>query len=330
MGGASTVLLTGATSQIGIGVARALAARGERVRCLVRSPRKAELLDGLTVERVAGDINAPESLGPAMAGVDVVFHIAGLASYWDRRAEEVRRVNVDGTRNVLDAAVAAGVRRVVLTSSVVTLGPVAGDGLGDETAPQRDLGIPYYDTKLASERMVLSARGVEGVAVNPGIIVGGDDHKGNGGRLLIPLYRGRTRAVPSGGATMSVLKDVVAGHVAAMDRGRPGERYILGGTVGSYLELFARVARALGCPAPRHVLGPTALRLAGAAMECAALVTGREPDLTRQLAGTLCWNRRFSSDKAARELGYSPSPLEEGVEECRRWYEARGELAARA
>lgn len=324
----TTILLTGATSQIGLGLARTLAARGDRVRCLVRSPKKAELLDGIDVERVAGDIDAPESLGPAMAGVEAVLHVAGLASYWRRRAEEVRRVNVDGTRHVLDAARAAGVRRVVLTSSIVTLGPVAGDGHGDETAAQRELGVAYYDTKLAAERMVLGARDLEGVSVNPGIIVGGDDLKGNGGKLILPVYQGRLRAVPPGAVTMTVLDDVVAGHVAALDRGRAGERYVLGGTTGTYQELFARIAAALGRPAPRHVLGPAALQLAGAAMELAARVTGREPELTRQLAATMCWNRRFRSDKAVRELGYRPSPFEAGVEACRRWYEARGELRA--
>ncbi len=322
----TTILLTGATSQIGLGLARALSARGDRVRCLVRSPKKADLLAGLAVEKVAGDLDAPESLGPALADVDAVFHVAGLASYWSRRFDEVRRANVDGTRHLLDAARAAGVRRVVLTSSIVTLGPVAGDGHGDETAPQREQGIPYYDTKLAAERMVLGAKDVEGVAVNPGIIVGGDDLKGNGAKLLLPLVRGTLRAVPPGAVTLSVLDDVVAGHVAALDRGRAGERYVLGGTTGTYREVFARIAAALGRPAPRRVLGPAALALAGAAQELAAAVTGREPDLTRQLAATMCWNRRFRSDKAARELGYAPRPLEEGVEACRRWYEARGEL----
>lgn len=321
-----SILLTGATSQIGLGLARALAARGDRVRCLLRSPGKAGLLATLPVETVAGDIDRPESLGPAMAGVDAIFHIAGLASYWAPRADEVRRVNEDGTRNVLAAAVAAGVRRIVLTSSVVTLGPVPGDGIGDETAPQRPLGIPYYDSKLAAEQMILSARGIEGLAVNPGIIMGGEDLKGNGGRLIRPIQRGEMRSAPPGAVTMSVRADVVAGHIAALDRGRPGERYILGGTVGSYRELFERIARALGCAPPWRVFRPLELRLGGAALEAVARLTNKEPMMTPDLATTMCWNRRFSSDKAVRELGYRPTPLEVGVQECRRWYEEQGEL----
>jgi len=324
------VLVTGGSGQLGSEVARALVARGDAVRCLLRDPSRARLLDGIEVQRLPGDVTAPESLKRAVAGCDAVLHLAGVVSYSPGSRALQQAVNVGGTRNLLDAAAAAGVGRFVLTSSIAAIGYVDGPGEGDEDTPDNwgPFGLGYMDTKRESEALVLSDRRVEGVAVNPGIVFGARDLHQNGGRMLLQVAAGGPPAVPPGATTCATLRDVGAGHLLALDRGRPGRRYVLGGTTGTFAEIFARVAAVMGRPAPSRVAPRAALVAFGALQELKARFTGGEPPLTRSLARVTCKNRRYRSDRAITELGYAPSPLEEGIRACRDWYRAEGLLDA--
>jgi len=311
------VLVTGGTGQIGSAVAAALVARGDEVRCLVRDPSRAELLEGLDAERAVGDVTDPDSLARAAAGVEAVVHAAGVVSYHRRDAAAQRAVNVGGARNVLEAARRAGARRLLLTSSIATLGWVEGEGEGDEGLAYSwaGQGIAYFDTKYEAEALWLAAEGVEALAVNPGIVIGPRDRARNGGRIVRDLVAGRMRAAPPGATTMATLADVVDGHLAALDRGAPGERYVLGGHTGSWLTLCGRIAAGLGVAPPRRALPPWALWLAAGV----GVVT---PSFVRIATR----NRRYASDKAAAALGYSPRPLEGAARACRDWYAERGEL----
>ena len=322
------VLVTGGTGQLGSEVARALVARGDAVRCLVRDPTRSRLLDGVEVERVRGDVTAPDSLGPAVAGCDAVVHLAGVVSYAPGSRALQEAVNVGGTLHLLDAAAAAGVQRFVHTSSIAAIGYVAGSGEGDEDTPFNwaPFGLGYMDTKRESEALVLADDRVEGIAVNPGIVFGARDLHHNGGRMLLQVAAGGPPAVPPGATTCATLSDVGAGHLLALDRGRPGRRYVLGGTTGTFAEIFARVAAVLGRPAPARVAPRAALVAFGAVQELKARITGGEPPLTRSLAKVSCRNRRYRSDRAIAELGYAPSPLEDGIRACRDWYRAEGLL----
>jgi dihydroflavonol-4-reductase len=325
-------LVTGGSGQLGSEVARALVARGDTVRCLLRDPARARLLDGVAVERVQGDVTAPETLGAAVSGCDAVLHLAGVVSYSPGSRARQQAVNVGGTRDLLDAAAAAGVGRFVLTSSIAAIGFVEGPGEGDEDAPYNwgPYGLGYMDTKRESEALVLGDRRVEGIAVNPGIVFGARDLHQNGGRMLLQVAAGGPPAVPPGATTCATLGDVGAGHLLALDRGRPGHRYVLGGTTGTFAEIFARVAAVMGRPAPTRVAPRAALVAFGALQELKARFTGGEPPLTRSLARVSCKNRRYRSDRAITELGYAPSPLEEGIRACRDWYRAEGLLDAPA
>lgn len=313
------VLVTGATGQIGGAVARALAARGDEVRCLVRDPDHAAHLAPL--ELIAGDITDPSSLGPAVADREAVLHLAGFVSFHKKDRALQERVNVDGTRHLLDAAAEAGVGRFLLTSSIAALGWVTGDGEGDETTPYnwQDDEIAYFDTKRAAQEAVLAHRRVEGLAVCPGMVLGEGDVNRNGGQMLEQLHEGRLPGFPVGQTTVATLIDVVEGHLAALDRGRVGQTYVLGGTTLPFSELTARLAAVVGVPAPTRALPPWLMHLVSGAQALGAAVGGAPQRITPALVKITSRNRKYSSAKAITELGYAPQALEAGAEACWRW-----------
>ena len=283
------VYVTGAGGFVGGHVARRLAESGAEMRT-----GRADLLD-------------PDALGRAVAGCDAVVHVAALYSY-DASAAELERVNVVGTRNVVEACVRAGVGRLVHTSTAGTCGPVPGREATEEDAPPAyELGVPYKRTKLAAERLVLeAARGVlDAVVVNPTTPVGEGDAKPTPtGRMVRGVATGRIRAfLHTAGLNVVDVRDVAEGHALALERGRRGERYLLGGENVTLEELFARIAGAAGRPAPR-------VRVPYAAARAAAVVRLANRDEVR-LARLPMW---FSSAKASAELGYDPAPADDAIE----------------
>ncbi len=252
------------------------------------------------------DIRDGAALARAVQGCEAVVHVAALYSY-DAPEAELEAVNVEGTRNVIAACRAAGVRRLVHTSSAGTCGPVPGRAATEEDGPPAwELAVPYKRTKLEAERLVLAAAsdGLEALCVNPTTPIGeGDDAPTPTGRMVRGVASGRYRAtLRSGGLNLVDVHDVARGHVLALERGRPGERYLLGGVDLTLAEVFALIARAAGRRPPRVRL-PYAL-VQGLAL--ARLANRHEVALARVPA----W---FSSAKAQRELGYEPGPVEAAV-----------------
>jgi dihydroflavonol-4-reductase len=276
--------VTGASGFVGSHVAAALRAHGAEVR-----DERVELLDRSALER-------------AFAGCDAVFHVAALYSF-DAPAEEIARVNVLGTENVLRACAAAGVRRLVHTSTAGTCGPVPGRPATEEDVPpEHELVIPYKRTKLEAERLVLAAArdGFDAVVVNPTAPVGEGDRKPTPtGRMVEGVASGRIPAYVASGLNVVDVRDVAAGHVLALDRGRAGERYLLGGADLTLAELFSAIARIAGRSRPR-VCVPYPVTVGAAQLGLA------NRDEVR-LARTPMF---FSSAKAERELGYRPGPVE--------------------
>lgn len=316
-----SVLVTGATGQIGAALAHALRQRGDHVRCLVRDLDRARRLLGTGFELAAGDLGADGSLEDALRGADAVCHLAGRASYWPARAAEMREVNVHGTARLLDACARTGVTTLLYTSSIATLGSVPDDQLGDESTPfnWNHLGIAYFDTKYEAERMVLGDPRVAAVVVNPGLVFGPGDLNGNALRLLREVAAG-VPGYPPGSTTAAVLADVVAGHLAALDRGRPGHRYVLGGHPLSFQELFMAIAGVVGAPAPRRQLAPWLVGTMALVHTGLSCLTGREPRVSVPTSRILTRNRRYRSDKAVAELGYRVSPLAAALRACWQWH----------
>jgi len=258
---------------------------------------------GYEVRTAWVDLRDAAGLRREITGCEAVFHVAALYSF-DAPAEELEAVNVDGTRNVLDACLAAGVRRLVHTSSCTTCGPVPGRvATEDDLPPDWELVIPYKRTKLESERLVL-ASGLDAVVVNPTTPVGeGDTAPTPTGRMVRGVASGRYRAyVGTAGVNLVDVRDVARGHLLAFDFGRSGERYLLGGENLPLKEAFARIARAAGKPPPSIRVPYAAVRAAAAL----GLVNRNEALLARL-------PEYFSSAKAKTELGYEPSPIDDAL-----------------
>lgn len=324
-------LVTGATGFVGSAVARALLARGHRVRVLARPKSDRRNLAGLAVETAEGALEDPRSLARAVAGCRYVYHVAADYRIWVPDPAPMFRANVDGTRDLLTAALEAGAERVVYTSSVATLGLVAG-GSADEETPSRldDMIGPYKRSKFAAEEVVrelVRERGLPVVIVNPSTPVGPGDIKPTPtGRLILEAARGQMPAFVDTGLNIVHVDDVAEGHLSAADKGRIGERYILGGENMTLAEILAGVAQAVGrrppwLRVPHNVLFPVAI---GA--ELVARVTGRDPFVT--LDGVRMSRKKmyFSSEKASHQLGYAPRPAREAIANAVSWFEANGYL----
>ncbi len=324
------VLVTGASGFVGSAVCRALAAQGVRVRALLRPTSSQLALEDVPVEIVLGDIRQPDSLRAAMAGAAFVFHAAAESAYW-RHPANVIPAAVDGTRNVVAAAAAAGVRRLVLTSSLAAMGLPHRDELLTEAhtfdLPARR--FPYGYAKYQAEREALRLAGdrLEVVIVNPSVVLGPRDLNQISGALVIEAARGRAFLWLDGGINVVHIDDVAAGHLAALRRGRPGERYLLGGENLTHREVFETLAEIVGGRPPWLKLPRLAVGPAAAAVDLLrhVLPLPLDGDQLRHAAYRL-W---CDTTKARRELDLAPArPFRQAAQEAYDWYVAHGVLPA--
>lgn len=325
-------LVTGATGFVGSAVARALLRAGHSVRVLARPRGDRRNLADLPVAVAEGDLADAPSLARAVAGVRYLFHVAADYRLWVPDPAPMFAANIAGTRDLMQAALAAGVERIVYTSSVATLGLVPG-GVADEATPGReeDMIGPYKRSKFEAEaivRTLVAERGLPAVIVNPSTPVGPRDLKPTPtGRLIIEAARGRVPGFVDTGLNIVHVEDVAAGHLAAVEMGRLGERYILGGENMTLAAILADVARQVGRPPPRFRV-PYALAVPAAlAAEAAARVTGREPFVTRDGVRMSRKTMYFTSKKAMRELGYRARPAHQAIADAVAWFKANGYLA---
>jgi len=324
------VLVTGATGFVGWHVARQLLERGERVRALVRdAARSAKALAELAgIETVPGDLRDEESLTSAVAGCGTVYHVAADYRLWAPRPEEMYRSNVDGTRSVLAAAQKAGVERCVYTSTVGCIGMPKGE-LGSEDTPAglEEMQGPYKRSKFLAEQVALefASAGFPVVIVNPTAPVGDHDFRPTPtGKIVVDFLRGAMPAYLDTGLNVVYVGDVAAGHLLACERGRVGERYILGGENLTLQQIFGRLEEVTGKPAPKVRIPYAVAYAAGVASTGWASLTGQEPRAPLdgvRMARKKMWVR---NDKAARELGYSARPAVEALKRAAEWFQANG------
>lgn len=318
-------LVTGATGFLGWHVVQVLNQRGVPVRALVRRPEAARALDA---ELVVGDLRDAESVERAMAGCGVAFHVAADYRLWVRDSREMFRSNVDGTRNVLEAASRAGVERIVYTSTVGCIGFIK-NGLGDETtrATLADMAGPYKRSKFQAEQVALeyARKGLPVVIVNPTAPVGEHDVKPTPtGQTIVDFLRGAMPAYLDTGLNIVDARETAEGHWLACERGRAGERYILGSENLTLREIFETLARISGRPAPRQRIPWIVAWMAGVVSTGLAEVTGREPRVPLaavQMARKKMW---VSHAKAERELGFRPSPAAVALGKAAEWFQSHG------
>lgn len=315
----SRTLVTGGTGFIGSHVARALAARGEELRLLLRRDARAEHLADLEYERVTGDITDRRAVRRAVKGVERVFHIAGTTSLRVRDHDRVFAVNLGGTMNLLEAALDAGVERVVHTSSVAAIGPAPPGKTADESQPftAGELGIAYVNSKHEAEVEALrfAARGLDVVCVNPTFVLGPDAPTASSMGLVRRFLMRRIPVYTDGALNVVDVRDVADGHLLADQKGRTGERYILGGRNFTLQRLFADLSRISGVPPPAMRL-PASLAIGGVGL---GRRLGIPLPVSREevRSGTLWWTYR--STKAKKELGFEARPHEETLEDAVRW-----------
>ena len=327
----SKALVTGATGFVGAAVARALLAEGWEVRALVRSGSDRRNVASLPVAQVVGDLTDAASLERALEGCEAAFHVAADYRLWAPQPQELYRANVDGTGNLLDAAARAGVRRIVYTSSVATVGLPADGRPGAEDAPVglADMIGHYKRSKFLAEERArqAAARGIPVVIVNPSTPIGPGDVKPTPtGQIVLDAARGRTPAYVDTGLNIVHVDDVAAGHLRAFHRGRVGERYILGGEDMTLRQILTLIAQLVGRSPPRIRLPHGAVLPVAYVSELYARLTGRPTRVT--VEGVRMARKRmfFSSAKAVNELGYRWRPPSEAFTDALRWFKDNGYL----
>lgn len=321
-------LITGATGFLGWHVARLLVERGHKVKALVRSGSRLREIDA---EVVTGDLRDAESLGRAVAGCGVVFHVAADYRLWARDRSEMYRSNVDGTRNLLEAARRAGIERFVYTSTVGCIGMPAGD-IGNEDTPVRleDMTGPYKRSKFLAEQVALqyAREAFPVVIVNPTAPIGDHDWKPTPtGKMIVDFLRGKMPAYLDTGLNLVDADDTAIGHLLALERGRAGERYILGCRNMTLREIFEDLSRVSGRAAPKVRIPYMVAYAAGVASTTWASVTGQEPRVPLDAVRMARKKMWVSAAKAERELGFHPGPVENALTKAVGWFRQNGYLA---
>lgn len=317
-------LVTGATGLVGGHIVRELLARGHTVRALVRPSSDRRWLRNLEVQYATGDVLQPETLIPAAAGCEVVFHAAAIFAYWGHDAATLDEIACTGTRNMLVAARQAGVSRVVLTSSSVVIGADEAAEVCDETSEAAvDPRLAYAVAKSRQESTAFATAaelGLPLIAVLPTLCVGPFDQRlSESNAILVNYLKDPYRTTWLGGGNLVAAADVARGHILAAEHGRPGRRYLLGSENLTWRTAHRLVAELCGLPGPLVEANHTASLVAGAACEMIGLLTGKRPPTTRaqaRMVGRYYW---YSHERARAELGYRPRPARAALADALGW-----------
>lgn len=321
--------VTGGTGFVGTNLILQLLENGWQVTALHRPSSRLDVLEGRSVARAEGDITDAESVLRAIPeGVDAVFHVAASLSFWSRKNAQQERINVGGTRNVVDAALSRGARRLVHTSSIAAYGmhqePI------QEFTVQKASGswIGYLRTKALAEVEVRRGieRGLDAVIINPANIAGPYDRTG-WASVIRQIHAGKFRGVPPGGGSFCHVREVAGAHIAAAEKGVPGENYLLGGAEASYLEMAQIAAELCGKEPPKKAISPLLLKVLARLGVGLAIFTGKPPLITPEMAEVASSFMVCKSDKAERVLGYQPVPLLTMLEDSHHWLTENGLLA---
>jgi dihydroflavonol-4-reductase len=318
-------LVTGASGFVGWHVASLLLGRGDRVRALCRPGSQVR---ELPVECITGDLRDSASLASAVKGCDFVFHIAADYRLWSKNPDELYRSNVEGTRNLLEAAARAGVQRIVYTSTVGCIGMRRGAS-GDEDTPVSiaDMAGHYKRSKWLAEQVAIekARQGVPVVIVNPTAPVGDHDWKPTPtGKIILDFLRGQLPGFIDTGLNLVDVWDVARGHLLAAERGQPGRRYILGCENLTLEEILQRLSAITGIPAPNFKVPYALAYAAGAVTTAWANLTGKPPRAPMEAVRMARKKMFVSHARAVHELGYSPGPVDAALERAAVWFRENG------
>ena len=324
------ILVTGGTGFVGSSLAIALHQKGHDVRILRREHSDLRAIGSTNVEHCIGDVRDRESLRKAISGCSVVFHTAAVISHWRKERELMFETNIVGTKNVVDTCLELGVHRLVYTSSVSAVGFRSDGKPADETTEFNwgPYDIGYRISKSRAEQEVWHGikKGLPAVILNPATVIGPRDIHFHGGQIIRDVLRKRIFYYTKGGMNIVYIDDVVSGHLAALDRGRIGERYILAGENLTYKEVFTTTAEVVGGIRPFFRLPIPVVRFIAAGAEAVSMLTGSHPWVSQELVAGMEVQNWFSSEKARRELAYTTTPFRQAVGHTFDWYRNHGFL----
>jgi dihydroflavonol-4-reductase len=323
-----TAFVTGGTGFVGLNLVKELMIRGWDVTALHRPSSDLRFLKRFRPKLVVGAITDSDSLLRALPqDTDTVFHVAGNTSMWRGGDAQQSRDNVDGTHNVVEAALARGVRRLIVTSSISAYGPVSGEVTEQTPSLAATSTVNYQKSKWQAQEIARAAvkRGLQVVIMQPGAIMGPYD-VGTWSRVFLMVRDGKLPGVPKSGLTFTHVREVVAAHIAAADKGENGGQYLLGGENKTMLDLVREVSNLLDKPAAAKEMSVGLLRMVAIGGDLLSRVTGKPPPISSEVVKTISKNSYTLSAKAQQELGYRIVPLKDMVKDCYEWMVAEGRI----
>jgi dihydroflavonol-4-reductase len=320
-------LVTGGTGFLGANITKHLIQQGHGVRVLMRKTSSTKAIEDLPFEKAWGDITDQDSLVSAMKGMDWVFHTAASVSMWKGSWKQAHEINVGGTRNMVEAALKAGIKRFVHTSTISVLGVPKDGEVGDESLEwNMPFDFVYNHSKREGEKEVMKAvrQGLQAVILNPGMILGERDVNLNGGSMLLDIRNGKMPICPPGGNGVCDADEVAKAHIAAAGHGTVGERYIVAGVNVTFKEIFETVADVVGGKAPSLYVPAGLAHAVGKTFDFISTFTKKEPDITFDKAFWSSCKNYYSSKKAQDQLGFEFVPIRVSIEKCYNWYLKQG------
>lgn len=324
-------MVTGADGLLGSNLVRALLEDDFEVRAMIHPTSKSKTLDGLPIERHFGNILEKHSVEEAARDCDVIFHVAASTAMWPARDPKITAVNVEGTRNVIEAAIQAGVKKLVHCGTASSFGYGTKENPGTEQSPYKyaGFGLAYFDSKLEAQQMVLryaQEKRIDAVVVNPTFMIGAHDSGPSSGKMIAKFAEMKLPFYPSGGRNFVHVRDAAAGMISAYKKGKCGECYLLGNKNMDMKEFFTEVARVGGFKPPKFEISKEVLLIAGRAGSLYGKITGKTPELTLEMARSSCIGSYYSAEKAVKELGLPQTPMETAIEDAYKWLKDNGNI----
>ncbi|MBL7827609.1 MAG: SDR family oxidoreductase [Saprospiraceae bacterium] len=324
------IFVTGPDGLLGSNIVRELLSQGYEVRAMVEPGRKPGTLEGLPIEIVEGDLLNPEQVRSLMQGARYVVHVAASTMMWPDDNPIQRKVNIEGTRHVLDACVANHIERLVFIGSANSFGPGDKQNPGDESRPYTGhvFHNDYLDSKYRAHQLVLEyvKNGLNAVMVNPTFMLGPYDSKPSSGAMIVAVYKGTVPGYSPGGKNYICVRDAAKGVVNAITKGRTGESYILGNENLDFNEAFTKMASVMGVKPPSLRIPSLFILIYGLWGSFIARLTGKPPAISYTMAKISISEFYYDSSKAVRELELPQTPIEQGIQEAFEWFKNNGYL----
>ena len=325
------VLVTGADGLLGTHIVRELLRRDYNVRAFLQPDREVNTLENLPVEKVFGDLLNPEDVNRAADSCDYIIHTAANTSIWPARSEIVRKVNIEGTLNIIQTSLQNKVKRLIYIGTANSFGFGTKENPGDETKPfkAKKYGLDYINSKYEAQQMVLNSikkYGLNAIILNPTFMIGPYDSKPGSGALILGLYNGKVPGYTKGGRNFLHVKDAANAICNALNRGEIGECYILGNENLTYGEFNSLVGKQLDIKSPKLFIPKPFILLFGLIFQFISLITGKAPNLSYPMARISVDTHFFNPEKARRELGLAQTPVSEAISEAFEWLKTNNYL----